>query len=149
MNTIERLAELAKGATKGEWQAGSIYSQECDLTCSCGTFLGINAGSGAPDKLYPDDYAEFEANIALIAACNPAAIAQAAAEDAAKTAEILALRERNAELESNQRVLVSLLEAALGCVESMQNFELCREIEDVVESVTALTPSPQSDQEEA
>lgn len=76
MNTIERLAELAKGATQGKWR-----------------YLNSNAGyrfvlADDSDRyalaiLHPDDMRATlmtDANGTYIAACNPAAIAQAAAE---------------------------------------------------------------------
>lgn len=54
--------------TAGPWTHSQIINEECDLTAKGGTFLGINTGQGAPDRLDASDYAEFEANVQLIAA---------------------------------------------------------------------------------
>jgi len=54
--------------TPGPWRTQLVGGHEVDLITKGGTFAGINAGSGAPDSLDADDYAEWLANVGLIAA---------------------------------------------------------------------------------
>jgi hypothetical protein len=54
--------------TPGPWKLEQIANQEVDISGKCGTFLGLNPGSGAPFRLDADDHAEFVANAHLIAA---------------------------------------------------------------------------------
>jgi hypothetical protein len=78
MSTIERLAELAKGATPGPWvhEGGRIEAPE-----SPNAWVVHENG-----RVWKND-------CDFIAACNPAVIAQAATEYAAVVAERDALRE--------------------------------------------------------
>lgn len=169
MSTIERMAELAKGATQGEWvwvDNGGWYDMQ--------TPEGVRVLSdGSACGEYREDIVHNSPDGLLVAACNPAAIAQAHAEYAELKQEIglmtidrdyykrmfgiadqcaheretallangrtiAELERRNAELVAKVLLLADVLEAALSSVESMQKFELCREIEDALESVQAL-----------
>lgn len=53
--------------TPGPWRVQFLGNYDADLIHK-GTFAGINAGSGAPDKLDADEFATWEANVRLIGA---------------------------------------------------------------------------------
>ena len=91
MSTIERLAELAKKATQGEWGSHDhgvaeivVYAKDTFFAICC--FEGNYA-------FVENDIAQHKADADYIAECNPAAIAQAATEYATLKAERDALRE--------------------------------------------------------
>lgn len=54
--------------TPAPWRTQFVGGHEVDLITKGGTFAGINAGSGAPDALDADDYAEWLANVNLMVA---------------------------------------------------------------------------------
>ena len=94
MNTIERLAELAKGATQGEWGSHDHGHRVAEIVVyakdSC---FAICCFEGSNYAFVKNDIAQHTADANYIAECNPAAIAQAATEYATLKAERDALRE--------------------------------------------------------
>lgn len=64
---VQEIRELLEKATPGPCRIQVMGPQKADLIAG-GTFMGLNGGSGAPDKYEPDDAARWEADAALIAA---------------------------------------------------------------------------------
>ena len=93
MSTIERLAELAKGATQGEWGSCDHGHRVAEIVVYAkDTFFAICCFEGNY-AFVENDIAQHKADADYIAECNPAAIAQAATEYKALLAENERLRE--------------------------------------------------------
>jgi hypothetical protein len=91
MSTIERLAELAKGATQGRWKSDKELLSRAGEWVIC--FDAGDVGRGIVIAETRPGSGREQSNSKFIAACSPSAIAQAAAEYAAVVAERDALRE--------------------------------------------------------
>lgn len=94
MSTIERLAELARSASKGLWHYGAYAVEDDDGRIICNM-------SGWKNE------AQTRRNGEYIAACNPAAIQQATAEFAAMRERAEAAEQRNVRLVEALDVIAS------------------------------------------